>query len=207
MENGESVRTRTYVLKTASGGETPVLLDRKDFCGRRERNACMSENYVECLVKAKGSLGFALLKWFLYFVTILCAISIFMFGTGIIGMLLAMAAGYGGYYVGTLADIEYEYLYLDKELVVDKVMAKTRRKRVATYSMDRVEIFAPIKSYRLDNYKNRQTKDRDYSIGYEDKPDRRYVFYYEGGERILLSPSEEMLKVMKNANPRKVFTD
>lgn len=167
----------------------------------------MSENYVECLVKAKGSLGFVLLKWLLYFVTVLCAVSMVMFGTGIIGMLLAMAAGYGGYYVGTLADIEYEYLYLDKELVVDKVMAKTRRKRVATYSMDRVEIFAPIKSYRLDNYKNRQTKEKDYSIGYEDKPDRRYVFYYEGGERILLSPSEEMLKVMKNANPRKVFTD
>ena len=166
----------------------------------------MSENYVECLIKAKGSLMFVILKWVLYLITALCAASLFI-GTGIVGMILAMAAGFGGYYVGTLADIEYEYLYMDKELVVDKVMAKTRRKRVATYSMDRVEIFAPIKSYRLDNYKNRQTKDKDYSIGVEEKPDRRYVFYYEGGERILVSPSEEMLKIMKNANPRKVFTD
>lgn len=166
----------------------------------------MSENYVECLVKAKGSVIFLILKWVLYLLTALCAASLFI-GTGVIGMLLAMAAGFGGYYVGTLGDIEYEYLYLDKELVVDKVMAKTRRKRVATYSMDRVEIFAPIKSYRLDNYRNRQTKDKDYSIGVEEKPDRRYVFYYEGGERILVSPSEEMLKIMKNANPRKVFTD
>ena len=166
----------------------------------------MSENYVECLIKAKGSIAFVLLKWVLYLITFLCAASL-LIGTGIVGMILALAAGFGGYYVGTLADIEYEYLYMDKELVVDKVMAKTRRKRVATYSMDRVEIFAPIKSYRLDNYKNRQTKDKDYSIGVEEKPDRRYVFYYEGGERILVSPSEEMLKIMKNANPRKVFTD
>lgn len=166
----------------------------------------MSENYVECLIKAKGSVTFVLLKWVLYLITFLCAASL-LIGTGIVGMILALAAGFGGYYVGTLADIEYEYLYMDKELVVDKVMAKTRRKRVATYSMDRVEIFAPIKSYRLDNYKNRQTKDKDYSIGVEEKPDRRYVFYYEGGERILVSPSEEMLKIMKNANPRKVFTD
>lgn len=166
----------------------------------------MSESYVECLVKAKGSVLYKILKMVLYFLAVLSFVSMF-FGTGIVGMILVMAAGFGGYYVGSMADVEYEYLYLDKELTIDRILAQTRRKRVATYSMDRMEIFAPVKSYRLDNYKNRQVKEKDYSIGTEEKPDLRYVFYYEGGEKILLSPSEEMIKVMKNANPRKVFTD
>ena len=86
-------------------------------------------------------------------------------------------------------------------------MAKAKRKRVATYSIDRLEILAPIKSYHLDNYKNRNVKVKDYSIGEELQPDLRYVMYYEGGEKVLLSPSPELVKVIKTVAPRKVFTD
>ena len=166
----------------------------------------MSEAYVECLVKAKGAFVFKILRALLY---ALCAVAFLsmVIGTGVIGVILGLALGAAGYYVGMLGDVEYEYLYIDKELSVDKILAQTRRKKVATYTMERMEIMAPIKSYRLDNYKNRQTKDIDYSIGYEDKPDKRYVFYYEGGERIIIIPSEEMIKIMKNANPRKVYSD
>ena len=122
-------------------------------------------------------------------------------------MILAVVTGVGAYFVNLFTDLEYEYLYLDKELVIDKVMAKSRRKRVATYSLDKVEILAPIKSYHLDNYKNRNVKQKDYSIGIEEKPDLRYAMYYEGGEKLLLSPSPEMIKIMKNVAPRKVFSD
>ena len=125
----------------------------------------------------------------------------------VILMILAVVTGVGAYFVNLFTDLEYEYLYLDKELVIDKVMAKSRRKRVATYSLDKVEILAPIKSYHLDNYKNRNVKQKDYSIGIEEKPDLRYAMYYEGGEKLLLSPSPEMIKIMKNVAPRKVFSD
>lgn len=90
---------------------------------------------------------------------------------------------------------------------MDKVMAKSKRKRVASYSLSRMEIVAPIRSYHLDNYKNRQVKVKDYSVGEELKPDLRYAIYYEGGEKILFNPSPEMVKAMKNAAPRKVFSD
>jgi len=96
---------------------------------------------------------------------------------------------------------------MDKEITVDRILAQTRRKRIAVYPMDKIEILAPVNSYRLDNYKNRQVTTKDYSIGTVEQPDLRYVFYCEGQEKILISPSEEMVKVMKNANPRKVFSD
>ncbi len=165
----------------------------------------MSESYVECLIKAKGPLKFKLLKYFLYFLTVLGVVSIMFLG--FIGLLIAMVAGGLAYYVGSLCNIEYEYLYLDKELTVDRVYAQTRRKRVATYGLDKMEIVAPIHSYHLDNYKNRQVKTIDYSVGEELKPDRRYAIYLEGNERILFNPSEEMVKVMRNNAPRKIFAD
>lgn len=166
----------------------------------------MSESYVECLVKAKGSLIYKILAGVLYLLAGICFLSIFI-GTSVIGILLGLAVSAGGYYLGMLGDVEYEYLYMDKELTVDRILAQSKRKRMATYTMERMEILAPVKSHRLDNYKNRQVKTTDYSIGKEEQPDRRYAFYYEGGERILISPSEEMVKIMKNANPRKVFSD
>ena len=165
----------------------------------------MSDAYVECLVKAKTSMAAKLLKWLLILAAVFCFL--LMFYLRIIGLILMLAAGAGAYVVNLFTDLEYEYLYLDKELVVDKVMAKSRRKRIASYSLDKVEILAPIRSYHLDNYKNRTAKVKDYSVGEELKPDLRYVMFYEGGEKIILSPSPELIKLMKNVAPRKIFSD
>ncbi len=165
----------------------------------------MSDTYVECLVKAKQR---GIFKFLSVLLTILAVIFFFsMFFLSYIGLLLMAIAGVGAYFLKMNTDLEYEYLYLDKELVVDKVMAKSKRKRVASYSLSRMEIMAPIRSYHLDNYKNRQVKVKDYSVGEELKPDLRYAIYYEGGEKILFNPSPEMVKAMKNAAPRKVFSD
>lgn len=164
----------------------------------------MSDAYVECLIKAKAPVWGKFLKVFLIVLTVVFAVAMIIIPYA---FLLAVAAGVGSYFAGYLTDVEYEYLYLDRELVVDKVMAKSKRKRVASYSVDGIEIFAPVKSYHLDNYRNRSAKVVDYSIGEELQPDRRFAMYYKGGEKILLSPSEEMVKVMKNVAPRKIFSD
>ncbi len=164
----------------------------------------MSDSYVECLVKAKTSPLGKFLKILLIMLTVVFCLVMLVIPVALVG---AVITGVGAYFLNINTDVEYEYLYLDKELVVDKVLGKSRRKRVATYTVDRMEIFAPVRSYHLDNYKNRNVKIKDYSIGEELQPDRRYAMYYEGGEKILLSPSEELVKVMKNVAPRKVFTD
>lgn len=168
----------------------------------------MSDAYVECLVKAKTSMLGKLGRGLLTALAVICVLLIFVFPPLLMFCFIgAVLFGVGAYVVKLFTDLEYEYLYLDKELAVDKIMAKTRRKRVATYQLDRIEILAPFKSYHLDNYRNRQAKTKDYSIGEELKPDKRFLMYYEGGEKIVLSPSEELIKVMKNVAPRKVFSD
>ena len=115
--------------------------------------------------------------------------------------------GVAAYFVYLNADLEYEYLYLDKEITIDKVMAKSKRKKVAKYEVERMEILAPIKSWHMDGFKNRTVKTVDYSSGVENQPDLRYVMYYEGNLKVILEPSMEMVKAIKNIAPRKVFMD
>ncbi len=164
----------------------------------------MSETYVECLVKKKSNPA----KGFLRILTIMLSVAFILLGflfapALIVGLVMAVVA----YFVYMNAELEYEYLYLDKELTVDKVMAKTKRKRVAQYDLNRMEIFAPMNSYHLDNFKNRTAKTVDYSSGEAKQPEVRYVMYYDSGERIVLEPNQEMVKAIKNIAPRKVFTD
>lgn len=165
----------------------------------------MSDTYVECLVKGKSSFLMKILKVILIAITIACGLLGMM---GFIAFLLiAVVAGIAAYFVFLNADVEYEYLYLDKEITIDKVMAKSTRKRVGTYKVERIEIFAPIKSYHLGDFKNRMVKEFDYSGGEITEPDDRYVLYYEGGEKIILSPSKELVNAVRNVAPRKVFLD
>ena len=86
-------------------------------------------------------------------------------------------------------------------------MARTRRKKVETFDLERMEILAPIKSWHLDDYKNRQLKVVDYSSGVEQQPDIRYSMIYNGEKRVIFEPNAEMVAAIKSIAPRKVFTD
>lgn len=164
----------------------------------------MSETYVECLVKKKSNTGMV----FLRMLTTIMAAAFILIGLIIWpALLIGVAMGVAAYFVYLNADLEYEYLYLDKEITIDKVMAKSKRKKVAKYEVERMEILAPIKSWHMDGFKNRTVKTVDYSSGMENQPDLRYVMYYEGNLKVILEPSMEMVKAIKNIAPRKVFMD
>ncbi len=109
------------------------------------------------------------------------------------------------YLVYPLTDLEYEYLYCDKQLTVSKIMAKERRKDLEVLDLDKVEILAPANSYRLAEYKNREFKISQYwSLEEETVP---YVMVYEGGRKILLDLADDFVKIIQNNAPRKVFLD
>jgi len=164
-----------------------------------------SDTYVECLVSKKPS---TLMNFSKILLIMLCvAFALLGLTVNGIALFIAIAFGAGAYFVSLNVNIEYEYLYLDREICIDKIMGQTKRKRVATYEVDRMEILAPFRSYRLDDYKNRQCKDIDFSSGVEEQPDKRYVFYYEGNQKIIFEPSPEFVKAVYNVAPRKVFTD
>lgn len=164
----------------------------------------MNESYVECLVARRPSGGMKALKVLLIVVTVI----------GILGgmiafplLIVAVAAAVGAYFASLYSSLEYEYLYVDKEISVDKILNKSKRKKAEKFELDRMEIFAPVNSWHLDNYKNRQFKTTDYSSGVAGQPDRRYAMIYNGERKILFEPSQEMVKAMQAVAPRKVFLD
>lgn len=164
----------------------------------------MNETYVEWRVKKKTPAYLRFLRIFF----IVLAVFFVLIGLVLLpALLIGIALGVAAYFIYLNSDLEYEYLYVDKELTVDKIMAKSRRKKVAVFNLDKMEIVAPIKSWHLDNYKNRSDKATDYSSGEAKQPDKRFVFYYDGQKKIIFEPNEEMIKAMQIVAPRKVFKD
>ena len=164
----------------------------------------MNETYVEYLIKKKTPAYMTLLKILFTMLTVCFVIIGFVL---IPALLIGIAFGVASYFIYMNSDLEYEYLYIDKELVIDKVMAKSKRKRVAVFNLEQIEILAPIKSWHLDNFKNRKDKVFDYSSGEVKHPDSRYVFFYEGQKKVIFEPNEDMIKAMQMVAPRKVFRD
>ena len=164
----------------------------------------MGETYVECLVARKPSTIMTFLKILLVMMTVVFVlIGLIRF----VGLIVAAVTGIGAYFAAMNASLEYEYLYVDKEISIDKVMAKSRRKKIGTFSLEQMEIFAPLNSHRLDFYRNSEGKTMDYSSGIAAQPERRYMMVCNGGTRVILEPNEELIKAVQNIAPRKVFTD
>ncbi len=165
----------------------------------------MSESYVEILVKKEKTMVDSLLRG------VGIALTVITLLLGLAGNLIILAAGValavGTYLIWLNTDVEYEYLYLDKEITVDKIMARTKRKRAATFELERMEILAPANSHRLDSYRNRDMKELDFSSRKKEQTDKRLVMVYNGNQRIYFENSEELANVIKNVAPRKVFLD
>ncbi len=165
----------------------------------------MSDSYVECLVTQKAPAW----KVFLKFLLLMLAVVFFVlsFGAGVFPLIIAAVCGVAGYFMVMETSVEYEYLYVDREISIDKITGKSRRKNIGKFDTERLEILAPVGSYHLDGYRSRNLSQKDYSIGYETQPDRRYMMVYDGKVKVLLSPSPEFLAAVKSVAPRKVFTD
>lgn len=166
----------------------------------------MSDTYVECLVKRKDSLVGLTLKWVFILITIGFGV-LAIFTGAFASYILAIIAGCVAYFFNLFAKVEYEYTYFDREIIIDRILNRSRRKRMETLKADRIEIMAPISSHQLDSYRKKSHKKTDYSIGKEAQPDGRYMIYYEGNRQIIISPSEELIKAIRTVIPRKIFMD
>lgn len=166
----------------------------------------MNESYKELMVKKESGLKEKLLRVLALIPTVLLGFLTLLTSDMII-FIIVIGLGVLCYFIFQWTDIEYEYLYLDKEINIDKIMAKTRRKRVATISIEKMEILAPEKSHQLDSYRNRNVKAADYSAGHDMPEQKLYALYSEGNQKYLLNLDEDFVKTIKGIAPRKVFMD
>lgn len=164
----------------------------------------MTNSYQELLIKQKSNsmnrfLGIGMIV--LSILSVISAVVLFRWYF-LIGAVLCAILSYVLYF--RRKTVEFAYTYLDKELRVDRIYNQTRRKQIDVLDMNKAEIVAPLNSNHLDNYKNRQTADSNYSTGEEDTDElKTYVMYYEGKRRIFFSFSEDMIQAIRTGIPSK----
>ena len=169
----------------------------------------MSDLYTEVLVKKQQTGKDKVIKGVLIFFTVLFAAAGIMMNPLI--LLLALVLGIVDYIFIPKLSVEFEYLYVNGELDIDRIYSQSRRKRAASYELSNMEILAPYQSHQLDSYKKNQSIKRyNYSSGIEGQGHKPYAFVISKDntkQMVIFEPDEVMLKDIRNRAPRKVFMD
>ena len=104
----------------------------------------------------------------------------------------------------TIPDHEFEYLFVNGALDIDKIMAKSRRKKVFTMELNEMEVLAQAGSAELRPYQGLKTV--DFSSGNRDAKQYEMVIVQKGEKkRVVFEPNSTILEGMKMLAPRKVF--
>jgi len=167
----------------------------------------MSDLYSELLVKKQTTGKELAIKAGLIALTVFAVFAgIFLYPVFLIA---AVGMGIADYFLLPNLDLEYEYLHVNGTLDIDKIAAKTKRKKVKSIDVRKMELLAPIRSHRLDSYnQNPKLKVLDYSS--QDSNHKIYAMIIPDEKeicKILLEFDERMLSDIKKIVPRKVFTD
>lgn len=166
----------------------------------------MSDLYTEVIVKRKPR-PIDMVERILLIAGTVISVLLFLTTTlGIIALLLTAAFAAADFFLLPGLDVEFEYLYVNGELDVDKIMSKQKRKRVYSANIREMEILAPSDSHVLDSY-NRKTdlKVHDFSSG--DSSNKSYTMIIKGEkqmEKVIFEPNQVMLNDMKRMAPREV---
>lgn len=163
----------------------------------------MNEVYYEIMVAKKKP---PMIKVAQIVTAIMCAFFVFTMFIGLIwGSILAVAFGVANYFLTLYSNVEYEYLYVDKELQIDCILGKTKRKRRETLDLNELVILAPVRSHELDSYRSGNYKKADYSSGEKENEQKKYMLIVND-KQIVFEPTEELVKTIRMFAPRKVFT-
>lgn len=162
----------------------------------------MNQFYAEAGVKRKDSPKTLALR-VLSIIGMLVGLIVLLTGGffGIIGAALIVFLAY----MFPRLNVEYEYIFVDGQLDFDKIMGKAKRKNMLRIDFDQVEIMAPVNSHALDGYTYVKLEVKDFSSGSkESKPYAIIASLEDKKAKIYFEPSETMISVIRQKNPRKV---
>ena len=150
----------------------------------------MGDFYTEQLVKRQKASSTTLIKAILIILTVLSVVLIFMIPFGIIGPVIMIALDV---FLFRSMDVEYEYLFVNGSLDIDKIMAKSRRKNMFSMEMTDLEMMAPSGSPELRPYQG--LKGIDYSSGMPGADTYELIVVNNGEKKkIIFEPNKTVCK-------------
>lgn len=170
----------------------------------------MNDVFIEYMVKRKSTPQTALIRVGIVLAAILAAALCFILSGllgpfSMIGTVVALGALYGGYYLITALNVEFEYAVTNGEMDIDKIVAQRKRTRLATVNCRTVEAFG---KYRPDEHAAKQYQTKIFAC---DSAESDAVWYLaarmkdKGLTLIVFNMNEKMLEAVKPFLPRPVM--
>lgn len=161
----------------------------------------MDDFYTEQLIKKQTGMKDLMIRALLVALTIVSVFSIFMFAFGILITIVLIIVDVVMF---RRMNVEYEYLFLNGDLDIDKIMNKSKRKRLLSVNIDQLELLAPVGSVELMQYKKAKTY--DYTSGTA-KEGLYALIVSNGGEikQIIFEPNDSIIEGFFMKAPRKVI--
>lgn len=161
----------------------------------------MSDYYTEQLVKKKTDGKDIAIKVILVFCTVFSFFFVLMMPFLLILPVLMIVLDY---FMFRRLDLEYEYLYVNGDLDIDKIMGKQKRKRVFSMNVNDLELLAPLGAGELNQY--RSSKVLDYSSHMPNTRCYAMIITKDGQQtKVIFEPEQVILDGIRMLAPRKVI--
>lgn len=161
----------------------------------------MDDFYTEQLIKKQADSKDTLKKAGMIVLTILSVLLVFAIPVGIIFPVVMIVIDV---LVFSNMNVEYEYVFVNGDLDIDKIMNKSRRKRMFSVDADQMELLAPVGAVELMQYKKVRTY--DYTAG-KNQAEIYALIASNKGElcKVLFEPNETIVEGFFVKAPRKVI--
>lgn len=160
----------------------------------------MGDYYTEQLVARKASGSDFMIKLGLLAATAISFILVLILPFAVIAPIVMIVVDVFAF---RALNVEYEYLYVNGNLDIDKIMAKSRRKRVFSMEMADLEVIAPAGASELRQYQG--VKVHHFDSGVPGAAVYEMVITQKGEKaKIAFEPNEVILDGMRMLAPRKV---
>ena len=155
----------------------------------------MDDFYTEQLIKKQADSKDTLKKVGLIALTVVSVLLVFVIPVGIILPVVMIVIDV---LMFRNLNVEYEYVFVNGDLDIDKIMNKARRKRMFSVDADQMELLAPVGAVELMQYK--KIKTYDYAKIYA-------LIASNKGEvcKVLFEPNETIVEGFFVKAPRKVI--
>lgn len=161
----------------------------------------MDDFYTEQLIKKQADSKDTLKKVGLIALTVVSVLLVFVIPVGIILPVVMIVIDV---LMFRNLNVEYEYVFVNGDLDIDKIMNKDRRKRMFSVDADQMELLAPVGAVELMQYK--KIKTYDYTSGKKDEKIYALIASNKGEVcKVLFEPNETIVEGFFVKAPRKVI--
>lgn len=161
----------------------------------------MNDFYTEQLVKRDTP------KWAFPVKILMILLAVLSIGLVVLipfAIIVPVALGILAFFLFKEMDVEYEYLYINGTLDIDKIMSKSKRKKVFEMSVNDLELIAPEGAAELRPYQG--IKATDYSSGEMRTKKYEMILVQNGNKkRVIFEPNQIIIDGMRMLAPRKVI--